>query len=339
MKSVNLQRTTLPSTKRLWVSIITLLCIFTTSTPFGFMIGNVFLEIVIITISLFLNSKYDYVNFKDYKLLLLFTLIALIQLVVYPDRVLNWVRFIIMFYTLRNLFFYFLGKKYNIIPTIYKTLFYALSVSFSIYISVEIIKIPIPYISFDSEWMNVYNLFLGGIYTNVSELSGRQQLIELLGYSFKRNYGMFTEPGLLAVFLNILLFLNLFILKKKGKAEKIWLFLMLISTYSTTGFIVAIVQFSYWYYINSRSHFKLFLILVIPIFMFLAIHSLLMEKQTNAEGSWIARTFDVVAGINLFFKSPLWGWGYGNLDAYRMFSASLFDERSCSNGFITILYQ
>ena len=140
-ETLNIQRAALPSSIRFWVSIITLLCIFTTSTPVGFMIGNVFLELVIITISLFLSSKNKRVNFKDYKLLLLFSLIALIQLVVYPDRVFNWGRFILMFYTFMNLFIYFINKSYDIIPTIYKTLFYALGVSFLIYISVEIIKI------------------------------------------------------------------------------------------------------------------------------------------------------------------------------------------------------
>lgn len=335
---MNTQKTYIPTSKCFLIIIMVLLCIFTTSTPVGFMIGNMNLEIIMILTSLLLISRYFYFKFNDI-LLLLFVVIAIIQLTISTDKVLNWTRFMLLFYLLRSCFIYLTNRGYNIIHIVYKTLFYTFSASFLIYIFVEIIKIPIPYVAYDSGWMHIYNLFLGGLYTNVSEISGGSQVIELLGFSFKRNYGMFTEPGLFAVFLDIMLFIRLFILNKKKISEFIWILLMLLSTYSTTGIIVVLILLAYYSYLNFKHYFKLFYIGICPFLLFFIINALLVEKQTNAEGSWVARTFDLYTSVELFLRSPLWGWGYENLEVYKQFSANLLYERQSSNGFTTILYQ
>lgn len=339
MDFMNTQKTHIPTSKCFLIVITVLLCIFTTSTPVGFMVGNMNLEIIMILSSLLLTTRrYFYFKFNDL-LLLLFVTIAMIQFTISSDKGLNWMRFILLFYLLRNSIIYLTNRGYNIIHIVYKTLFYTLSASSLIYIVVEIIKIPIPYVAYNSGWMHVYNLFLGGLYTNVSEISGGSQVIELLGFSFKRNYGMFTEPGLFAVFLDIILFIRLFILNKNKISELIWVLLMLLSTYSTTGIIVAVILLAYYSYINFKHYFKLFYIGICPFFLFFIINALLAEKQANAEGSLVARVFDLYTSVDLFFRRPLWGWGYANIEVYKQFSANLLTERYNSNGLTSILYQ
>lgn len=338
MNSFSVQYITIPPRKRFWLIIIILICLFTTSTPLGFMIGNTNLEIIMISISIFLSFNYFF-KFNYSVLIFLFLLIAIIQIVVYPDRFFNWCRLVLVFWSLRSLFILTLNKGFDISNIFYKSLFRILCISFTIYLVVEIIKIPIPYITYDSGWMNIYNLYLGGLYTNVSDFSGGSQIVSLLGFSFKRNYGLFTEPGLLAVFLNILLFLNLFVLSKRNKHDVFIILLMLISTYSTTGIVTALIMIAFYVYIGSKYYFRVFLFITIPLLLLYVINALLVEKQANAEGSWVARSFDLVASINLFLKSPLWGWGFENHDIYRLFSANLLYERPSSNGLTSILYQ
>lgn len=71
---------------------------------------------------------------------------------------------------------------------------------------------------------------------------------EVIGYS--RNCGPFWEPGMFAVFLIIALFFNVFLSDKPKKYKTIILVTTLISTFSTGGFMVALLLVAF-YIINT----------------------------------------------------------------------------------------
>ena len=72
-----------------------------------------------------------------------------------------------------------------------------------------------------------------------------------LGVELVRNQGVFWEPGVLQIFLNLLLFIILFVEKKKGVIY--WLtILTILTTVSSTGYLIMFVQLI----LSIRSDFK-----------------------------------------------------------------------------------
>lgn len=61
--------------------------------------------------------------------------------------------------------------------------------------------------------------------------------IAALGANYKRNWGIFYEPGMYAFFLNFAIFLELFVSKNTDKKKIIILMLALLTTLSTNGYI------------------------------------------------------------------------------------------------------
>jgi len=74
----------------------------------------------------------------------------------------------------------------------------------------------------------------------------------LLEFKLYRNQGLFWEAGVFQVFLNILFFLEAFIIKR----SKLLLYLVsfvILTTYSTTGFIVLFIQLLVLFFQNSNN--------------------------------------------------------------------------------------
>ena len=63
----------------------------------------------------------------------------------------------------------------------------------------------------------------------------------VLGIEFVRNQGIFWEPGVLQIFLNLILFIHLIHKKKRGII--FWMTIIaLLTTFSTTGLVVMFIQ-------------------------------------------------------------------------------------------------
>lgn len=69
-------------------------------------------------------------------------------------------------------------------------------------------------------------------------------IFDSIGYS--RNCGPFWEPGMFAVFLIIALFFNIFLLEKPNKYRSIILISALVTTFSTGGFMVALLLIAFY---------------------------------------------------------------------------------------------
>ena len=132
----------------------------------------------------------------------------------------------------------------------------------------------------------------------------------ILGVNIIRNQGVFWEPGVLQVFLNILLFLEAFVFKK-SKYILVFTIIALVSTLSTTGmmlmFLILVVYF-------KDVLTKNILFLPIAIISLLSVYVITTDNVSNklfGEGitSFQVRLFDFVQPLGIVMQHPLTGVG------------------------------
>ena len=134
-------------------------------------------------------------------------------------------------------------------------------------------------------------------------------LVSVFGLEFCRNQGLFWEPGILQAFLNILFFIEAFIIKK-SKALLIIIGFVLLTTYSTTGLSILLLQ-GIVYIHNEFKKNKLFLFIVavlIPIYLVLQVN--VEDKvQGEKEASFQKRFFDLTQPFYIALENPITGIG------------------------------
>ncbi len=138
--------------------------------------------------------------------------------------------------------------------------------------------------------------------------------ISLFGLNLMRNQGLFWEAGVAQLFFNIYFFLEAFILKR-SRIMLILTILVIISTYSTIGIIILLMQMFYYAFFQNRS----ILALIFAIVTFFSISSLVIfniqEKTTGEkEASFQKRYFDLIQPFFIALENPLTGVG---LDLYK----------------------
>jgi len=164
-----------------------------------------------------------------------------------------------------------------------------------------------------------------------SSLEKKFALISFMGLDFYRNQGLFWEAGVLQVFLNIFLYLELFIFKK----SKLWVLLAIFSiltTYSTTGITILLIQILYYmkYEMNkSKILIPFVLVLLLPVYL---IFSANVEEKIvgEKEASFQKRYFDLVQPLFIAFQNPLTGIGL-DLDKFQEYRSSFYFESSLFN--------
>jgi hypothetical protein len=134
--------------------------------------------------------------------------------------------------------------------------------------------------------------------------------IDLLGFKFYRNQGLFWEPGVFQVFLNIFFFLEAFIMKR----SKLLLYLVsfvILTTYSTTGFFILFIQLLVLFFQNSNNRVYLIptvLIVMLPLYMLFKVN--IEEKiYGDYEMSFQIRLFDFIQPVGIALENPLTGIG------------------------------
>jgi len=135
-------------------------------------------------------------------------------------------------------------------------------------------------------------------------------VISLFGFEFCRNQGLFWEPGILQVFLNIFFFLNAFIFKR-NRFVLVLTAVVIVTTYSTTGIALLLFQ-SLVYILKEMKKNKwlvpLFLFFIIPVVM---IFNLNVEEKVHGEkeASFQKRLFDLTQPFFIAAEYPLTGIG------------------------------
>ena len=132
----------------------------------------------------------------------------------------------------------------------------------------------------------------------------------LYGLEFCRNQGLFWEPGVLQVFLNIFFFLEAFIIKKR-KSLLLLTAVVILTTYSTTGLALLLIQSAVYLFNEFKTNKWLVpfvFLLCIPVYM---IFSLNVEEKVKGEkeSSFQKRYFDLVQPLFIAFEHPLIGIG------------------------------
>lgn len=141
-------------------------------------------------------------------------------------------------------------------------------------------------------------------------------VMNLFGVEFCRNQGLFWEPGVLQIYLNLFFFLQAFILKQNR-----WLLLIgfvILGTYSTSGILILIGQLVYLF-IQRFNENKLFLPIIflsfIPIYFVFSIN--VEEKlRGNRVFSFQKRLFDFTQPLFIAASHPLTGVGL-DLDQFQ----------------------
>lgn len=129
------------------------------------------------------------------------------------------------------------------------------------------------------------------------------------GKFVSRNLGMFWEPGVLQIYLNILIYVSLFIRKN------LWVATLgaigVLTTFSTTGYLVLFIIITAAFIKEiRRSYFAIAaMILLVPIVL-AAVSANVYDKFTgeNAKSASV-RMFDMVVGTSLLMDHPVAGVG------------------------------
>ena len=326
------------------ISLIVVLCIFATSSVTGviFNITNIVILICLIgTLFAFLNSTTSYNTVRYMFLALGLLFITVVQFIIYPDNVLRWLRLVYLFLTLTQITIFIVNNNLNLVKIFYRVFMIMALISTSLYVVIELLHFPLPYRTVSTEWLPTYNSYF---YLYNSIVRETTYTPSYFGLSVARNFGFFTEPGLYALFLILCLYILLFLKNKKSKAEWALIIFSILTTFSTTGYILAVVILGY--YLSKRSKAKRGSSLSVPVVATvligggLLIYNILQEKQSEHEFSYMARSFDLIGGFKLFLQHPILGVGYDNHQSFIEFSANVFEmERNDSNGVVSILYQ
>jgi len=174
------------------------------------------------------------------------------------------------------------------------------------------------------------------------------------GALLKRPDGFFFEPGVFQFYLNLFLFICLFV-RKRSWVDIGLAALAVIATQSTTGAIILVLQFGYAYLIwlktaNRRQKLGVFVfvpILLLPLTAYMAYN--VSEKFYGVfRGSAEAREYDLRTGLNVAMEKPLTGIGF-DYEKYFDVSARVgyreanlsrdnITERGNTNGIVVLLY-
>ena len=172
---------------------------------------------------------------------------------------------------------------------------------------------------------------------------------ENLGHLFSRSQGIFWEPGVLQVYLNIFLFINLFLAKKVNIRLVTIILISVFLTLSTTGIVVSFLLIFYYYIISIKFKLKnillaiLFLPLIIGL-LNLAINQAEEKISGEKSGSFLARNYDTLTGFNLAINNP-WGIGFSTIKYQEVARKDLFNlmpgletDRANTNSIATLFY-
>ncbi|WP_205450076.1 O-antigen ligase family protein [Clostridium botulinum] len=149
--------------------------------------------------------------------------------------------------------------------------------------------------------------------------------------SFHRNSGMFWEPGAYQIFLNLALIfmLDMGLYGKRDKIKIIILIITILTTKSTTGYIVLLIILSNYFYINIKFKYKfsksliviiiaMMLIIIFPIFSKIEV----VDNKINKDNiSFNIRYNDFLESINIIKEYPMKGLGILS-DKFKMIEES-----------------
>jgi hypothetical protein len=196
---------------------------------------------------------------------------------------------------------------------------------------------------------------------NTDDGSSIKTLLFLLNYhdvildstSFIRPDGFFYEPGVFQLYLNIYLYLMLYIYE--SRKHTVLAILAVLTTQSTTGIVIALILLGVALFKNIKIYIskgKLFgLILLattIPPMLYTGYVAIDEKLNGESQGSAWAREYDFYTGIDLIKDNPLVGIGFDHKRYisesarwrynYALISIEDQMDRQTSNGIFFLFY-
>jgi len=224
--------------------------------------------------------------------------------VINPQSLTKYYFFGISIFTTVLTLFYFNNQadKESFIKSLYFVLKMILFHSLLNFIAYFFVKDQIFLITSTYHESNTYNyLFFYSVKAG-SELS-------FFGLDFHRNSGIFWEPGILQVYLNILFFLEVSIFNRNKKLLGL-IILGILSTYSTTGLLLLIIQLIYFSQTELKRYIPIILIALISIPLYFISSVNLNEKiYGEREFSFQKRLFDLTQPFFIALEHPITGVG------------------------------
>lgn len=145
------------------------------------------------------------------------------------------------------------------------------------------------------------------VYTDSDALNA-MRIINIFGVPFFRGSGIFWEPGILQIYMNILLFLSLYVYPNRRIA--LLSSIVIFTTWSSTGLVILIIQI-FVYSISKmtkKNILKTIILIILFAIMLIPLQQNLFEKFEGQEsGSGFARALDTLTAINIITHNPYFG--------------------------------
>ncbi|MEC7646424.1 MAG: O-antigen ligase family protein [Bacteroidota bacterium] len=155
-------------------------------------------------------------------------------------------------------------------------------------------------------------------------------VFNVLGLDLCRNSGIFWEPGILQGYLNILFFLE-FSVFKRNKILLVLIAAAILSTYSTTGLFLLMIQLIYFLQKEFKKNIALVLIMIICIPFYILLSSNMNEKiYGEGESSFQKRLIDLTQPLFIAFQNPLTGVGL-DIDSFQKVREEFYINSNLNN--------
>ena len=238
-----------------------------------------------------------------FKLISIITIFYILFLINHTFSTFTYKIYIIFFYT-SICATYFIDKKELFVEVLEKVLYLILIHSFINYILVlfHLYIIPLPFESLSDKQSSVKTLYyIFNYYQPISSFNGV--------FGLPRNNGLFWEPGVLQIYLNLYLYVKLFLKNESlSKYTAFGIFSVFI-TQSTTGLIImSIILFSKYFRLNKKNIVYILLLLLLFIYF---IYPFIAEKLFGEKvGSGLVRLSDMYIAYKVFMDNFLFGYGF-----------------------------
>jgi O-antigen ligase len=156
-----------------------------------------------------------------------------------------------------------------------------------------------------AKWGKCYRDCYYGIYFEIPAST--------LNIPFYRNTGIYAEAPAFAFNLCIALLIEVYLVENKSAKKTIILIASMLSTVSTTAFLILIYicVTKVWEHLKSKKNVRYIKWILIAIVVVIGMGVLYtLATGRGKAGSLLLRSQDYVNGFNAFLKSPLIGYGY-----------------------------
>lgn len=196
-----------------------------------------------------------------------------------------------------------------------------------------LLRFPLPIIYVD------YKTIPSVFYLENYALSGNYGV---LGF---RNSGIFWEPGMYQIYLNLYLLYTLYrsdISPKKRMMLTLYCIAAVFTTGSVTGVALCTVIISLYGALGIKKFgikiFAVICILAALTVVFPYLMNMINTKMTVGH-SYSTRVSDISVGLELFLKKPIWGYGVYSTEYAEYYGSIYGTNRGNTNGLIMMLIQ